>query len=153
VRVMAIKRFNREDILNFVRPEKRKVVARLAELKPTGISFNDSIFRVLYDGKVLRDKVIIKPHYAWVGGWSRKNPVIYIDDDILASPDHKELLSLLLHEAVERHVATTYDLHEYDEAHIVAESVEFNWAVNHGVSYHDYDILTDLIRKKESNEP
>ena len=62
----------------------------------------------------------LKKNVKDVGDWSRKKPIVYYDRNL----DESGVIPILIHEAVEKHVAQTYGLNVDTEAHKIAQAVE-----------------------------
>lgn len=132
-----------------VREEKRNIVRRLLKERVFNVQVRGRHIKLLFDKKVLQNKVLIKHKYKYVAGWSKKNNEIFIDDDNLEYLKSSQIVSLFVHETVEKYVSQRYDLAEDEEAHLIAELVEYEWAKNNNVDWEIYDAVTDLIRKKD----
>lgn len=143
-------RYPRKDSLSFAKPKLIPVIERLSEKKVSNIRFNGKYFSCTFDGRKLRNLVLILPHYEYVGGWARKKHTIYIDDDMLRSDNKKELISLMIHESVEKYASQKYGLREDTEGHLIADKVEYLWAKSQHINWDAYSLLVDMIRKKEN---
>jgi hypothetical protein len=140
-----------QELISYIKKEKLSTVERLRALNATDVSFSPrtSIISFRFDNHMIRNHVMINKHEIYVGNWSRNNNVIKVDDDILRSRDKNVLISLALHESIEKYVSQRYSLRANTEAHIIAETVEYRWATAHHIDWARYDLLADMIRKKE----
>lgn len=102
-----------------VKERKRLLMGTLSKKHVRHVSFNGKIISLAYDGKKLRYKAI-RRKVRDVGTWSKNKPVVYYDRN-LGGPG---ILPILIHEAVEKHVAQAYNLDVDTEAHKVAQAVE-----------------------------
>lgn len=73
-----------------------------------------------YDGKKIKYKVKMHPHEWGIADWSRKKKLVWVDDDVRA----KDVITLLIHESIEKYVAQKYKLKVDKEAHKIAQAVE-----------------------------
>ncbi|HLD38839.1 MAG TPA: NUDIX hydrolase [archaeon] len=102
-----------------VKKRKKILIETLSKKHVRHVSFNGKMISLTYDGKRLRYKTV-RRKVRDVGTWSRDNPVVYYDKNL----DNPGVLPILIHEAVEKHVAQTYGLDVDTEAHKVAQAVE-----------------------------
>ena len=95
-----------------VKKRKKILIETLSKKHVRHVSFNGKMISLTYDGKRLRYKTV-RRKVRDVGTWSRDNPVVYYDKNL----DNPGVLPILIHEAVEKHVAQTYGLDVDTYAH------------------------------------
>ncbi|MEK6887487.1 MAG: NUDIX hydrolase [Candidatus Aenigmatarchaeota archaeon] len=102
-----------------VKERKKILIETLSKKHVRHVSFNGKVISLTYDGKRLHYKAV-RRKVRDVGIWSKDKPVIYYDRN-LGDP---AVLPILIHEAVEKYVAQSYDLDVDTEAHKIAQAVE-----------------------------
>lgn len=102
-----------------IKNHRKMLIENLSKKHVRHVKFNGKIISLTYDNKKLRYKAI-RRKVRDIGTWSRNNPVVYYDKNL----DDPGVLPILIHEAVEKHVAQTYGLDVDKEAHKIAQAVE-----------------------------
>jgi len=133
--------------MSFIKPEKRKEVKRLSAMNALDVKYDGKYITFRYDRHNIKNKVVMRKHLGWVGHWSRGTNTIYYDNDLVKQP--KELLSVLVHESVEKYVHDKYGLSDDAEGHYVATMVEQKFAREIGVNWNDYNWRVEFIYRKE----
>jgi hypothetical protein len=133
-------------------PEEKKdkinpidIKEQLKKMKVEDASIVDKTISLKFDGKNLRNKIVMKEHLDRVGAWAKGVNEIYFDNDIT---NPKEEKSLFVHETVEKYVAEQYGLSEKD-AHEVAEEVEKEFAEKIGINWANYSREVVKVHEKE----
>jgi 8-oxo-dGTP pyrophosphatase MutT (NUDIX family) len=98
---------------------RKKLVDELSRKHPTSIRCRGNKISLTYDGKRMTFRVI-RTTVKDVAEWSLKKNIIYYDRNL----NPASILPILIHEAVEKHVAQKYDMDEDKEAHKIASAVE-----------------------------
>lgn len=106
-------------IRDLERKRKKKLIENLSKKHVTLVRFNGKTISLKYDGKRLSNKVV-KRRVRDIGDWSRKKNEVYYDKNL----DAPGVISILIHETVEKHVAQRYGLDVDTEAHKIAQAVE-----------------------------
>lgn len=133
--------------MSFIKPDKRVLVKRLIKMNVLNVKYTGNYLTFRYDRHDIRNRVVMRKHLGWVGHWSRGTNTVYYDDDLVKQP--KELLSVLVHESVEKYVHDKYDLSDNAEGHYVATMVEQKFARQIGVNWDDYNWRVEFIYRKE----
>jgi hypothetical protein len=133
--------------ISFIKPEKRAIVKRLVKMSPLDVKYDGKTITFRYDRHIIKNKVIAKKHLGWVGRWSRTANTIYYDPDLVNQP--KEVLSVLMHESIEKYVHDTYELSDSADGHFVATMVEQKFAQEIGVNWDDFNWRVEFICRKE----
>lgn len=133
--------------MSFIHPDKRKLVKHLSSMSALNVKYNGNYITLRYDRHEIKNRVIMKKHLGWVGHWSRGTNTIYYDKELVKEP--KELLSVLVHESIEKYVHDKYGLSDDAEGHYVATMVEQKFARNIGVNWDDYNWRVEFIYRKE----
>ena len=133
--------------MSFIKPDKRALVKRLIKMNALDVKYDGKYLTLRYDRHDIRNRVVMKKHLGWVGHWSHSANTIYYDDDLVNQP--KELLSVLVHESIEKYVHDKYDLSDDAEGHYVATMVEQKFACQIGVNWDDYNWRVEFIYRKE----
>jgi len=136
--------------MSFIKPEKRPLVKRLITMSALDVKFDGKYITFRYDRHEIKNRVVMKKHLGWVGHWSRGTNTIYYDDDLVKQP--KELLSVLVHESIEKYVHDKYELSDSAEGHYVATMVEQKFARKIGVNWDDYNWRVEFIYRKEMKQ-
>jgi len=136
--------------MSFIKPDKRPIVKRLISMNALDVTFNGKFITFRYDRHLIKNKVVMKKHLGWVGHWSRESNTIYYDNDLVNQP--KELLSVLVHESIEKYVHDKYGLSDDAEGHYVATMVEQKFARQIGVNWNDYNWRVEFIYRKEMKQ-
>jgi len=133
--------------MSFIKPDKRVLVKRLIAMNALDVKYTGKYLTFRYDHHNIRNRVVMRKHLGWVGHWSRGTNTVYYDDDLVNQP--KELLSVLVHESVEKYVHDKYGLSDNAEGHYVATMVEQKFARQIGVNWDDYNWRVEFIYRKE----
>ena len=128
----------------------QKVLLRFLKEEPIrDLRFKNNFISFKYDGRKIRCKIVVKKHEKWVGEWSKKRPIVYVDDD-LKGISRK---AVALHEAVERYVTLTYGFKEDEESHAIATQKEKEFLKERlGNGWKAHQIKVGLIFKKEQKK-
>ena len=133
--------------ISFIKPEKRALVKRLIKMSPLDVKYDGKYITFRYDRHVIKNKVVAKKHLGWVGSWSRTANTIYYDPDLVNQP--KEVLSVLVHESIEKYLHDTYDFSDSADGHYVATMVEQEFGRGIGVNWDGYNWRVEFICRKE----
>ena len=133
--------------ISFIKPEKRALVKRLIKMNPLDVKYDGKYITFRYDRHAIKNKVVAKKHLGWVGSWSRTANTIYYDPDLVNQP--KEVLSVLVHESIEKYLHDTYGFSDSADGHYVATMVEQEFAHGIGVNWDDYNWRVEFICRKE----
>jgi hypothetical protein len=126
--------------------KQKELLKRLKEEPVKNLKFEGNFISFKYDGKDIKCRMVVKSHEKWVGSWSRKRPIVYIDDD-LKGIDRK---AVALHEAVERYITLTYGFGEDEESHDVAMVKEREFLKRRlGDGWRSHQIKIGIIFKRE----
>jgi formamidopyrimidine-DNA glycosylase len=136
--------------MSFIKQDKRALVKRLIAMNALNVKYDGKYLTFRYDRHNIRNRVVMKKHLGWVGHWSRGTNTVYYDDDLVKQP--KELLSVLVHESVEKYVHDKYDLSDNAEGHYVATMIEQKFARQIGVNWNDYNWRVEFIYRKEMRQ-
>lgn len=137
-------------VASVIDKNKRDLVRRLIREHAKNVRFRNGIISFDFDGCRIRNRVEIKPSVKWVGTWSRKTNKVLLDDDMYN--DIREVISLALHESVEKYLHQKYGLSTDAEGHYVAEHVEKDFAKRAGINWNDYMWKAEFVHRKEMNE-
>jgi hypothetical protein len=96
--------------------KKRELLRRLKKESVKKLKFKANWISLEFDKKKIKCRIVVKKHEKWIGSWSKKRPIVYVDDD-LKGISRK---AIALHEAVERYITLTYGFGEDKESHDVA---------------------------------
>ncbi len=100
--------------------EDRKVLIKiLSKKRASNVAYRNGYVSLKFDGKRLRDKVIIK-HDPGLGDWSRKRNEVYYDEGL----GKHDILPVVVHEVIEKYVTHRYGLKVNKESHRVALAIE-----------------------------
>ena len=133
--------------MSFINPDKRKLVKHLSSMNALNVKYTGNYITLRYDRNEIKNKVVMKKHLGWVGHWSRGTNTIYYDKELVKEP--KELLSVLVHESIEKYVHDKYGLSDDAEGHYIATMVEQKFARDIGVNWDDYNWRVEFIYRKE----
>lgn len=125
----------------------QKLLIKFLKEEPIrNLKFKDGFISFSYDGRKIKYKVVVKKHEKWVGSWSKKRPIVYVDDD-LKGISRK---AVALHEAVERYITLTYGFEEDRESHLIALQKEREFLEKKlGDGWRAHQIKVGLVFKKE----
>lgn len=133
--------------MSFIKPDKRKMVKHLSSMSALNVKYDGKFITLRYDRHLIKNKTVIRKHLGWVGHWSRGTNTIYYDNDLVKEP--KELLSVLVHESIEKYVHDKYGLSDDAEGHYVATMVERKFARSIGINWEDFGWRVEFIYRKE----
>jgi hypothetical protein len=136
--------------MSFVNPEKRKLVKQLISMNALNVKFNGKTITFRYDRHIIKNKVVVRKHLGWVGHWSRNTNTVYYDSDLVKST--KEIISVLVHESIEKYVYDTYGLSDSAEGHYIATMIEQKFAQESGINWDDHNWRIEVIAKKEMTQ-
>ena len=125
---------------------ERNLIKKLKEKPIKNLKFKDDFISFEYDDAKIKCRMIVKRHEEWVGSWSKKKPIVYIDDDLRGI----ERRAVALHEAIERYITLTYGFGEDEESHDIALTKEREFLRKKvGNGWRSHQIKIGLIFKKE----
>lgn len=124
--------------------DKKGLMKYLSKLNVSKVKFSKNKISLIFDGEKLENKVV-KKHIISLGEWSREHKVVYCDTHL----KKKDVLPILVHEAVERYITKKYGLKVDKEAHKVADAVEKNFISSREWRSHQQRIAEDHIHKKK----
>ena len=137
---------------NYRMPSKQQVrealAQELAEEPVRNVSYTPESISLTFNGELISNEIQIKPHESWVGSWSRKKQVIYIDDDL--PEEWRETIAV--HETIEKYLRERYGLNENAEGHETAEEIEKrNFLKTYSQKeWEKYNRVVERIHRKES---
>jgi hypothetical protein len=126
--------------------DKALIIRGLKHLRVTSVRINRQgwVTVGLMGNELPRARIKIRKHLGYVADWARKKAKIYIDDDLL-KPNEIHLVAL--HEVVEKWVAQNFSM-TAEEAHLVAEHVERDYALRRGYSWLSYQTRVGIIHAR-----
>lgn len=132
-----------------IKPFKESTIERLKRKKVKDVDFNGKTIRVYFNNQVLKAKVTRLPHEHRVGSWSKIGKEIFYDDDLVLP---EWVISIAVHEVLEKHFKRNYGLDENYEGHQLAEHIEKKWHIKMfgKDSWRKYSKLVNKIHEKES---
>ncbi len=99
--------------------QKRELIKLLSAKSVTNLIYKSGHIILNFDGRRLRYKVIMK-HEPSIANWSRVRKEIHYDEKL----GKRDILPVLVHEAVEKYVTQKYHLNTDKESHKIAQRVE-----------------------------
>jgi len=134
-----------QDKLKF--KSKEELAKELSKKPVSDVWFTGDRIRLTFDEERISNKVNVVKHEQWVGSFSRKRPVVYIDNDVPG----KYRRSLTIHETIEKYLSEKYGLDPNNEAHFAAEEIERReFLKSHSQrEWEEYSNITEQIHRKE----
>lgn len=128
---------------------KSNVISNLKRKRVKDVDYDGNWIKVHFDNLVLKSRLIRLPNEQRVGSFSKVGDEVYYDDD-LVRPEY--IISIGVHETLEKYFKQRYGLDENNEGHILAEHIEKQWFIkNFGKDeWKDYMRLVSKIHKRES---
>ena len=124
----------------------KELLGRLEEESIKNIKFGRGTISLEYDGKKIKNRIIVEKHQKFVGRWDEVLNVVYIDDDL----DDLGRKAVALHETIEKNVSQKYDLDPYEEAHDIATMKEREFVEKNKGNWRSHQMKVAYIWKKES---
>jgi len=124
------------------RAQQRRIITRYGAQKPKNVRFGKRSVSLTIGKRRVKYPYKKHRHVSTIGNWSHgKKPTIHIDRDV----KRKNLKPLLVHEAVEQHLAEQRGL-PYRSAHRVAERYERAYVTSRGKTWKSYQ--NSVLRTK-----
>jgi hypothetical protein len=115
--------------------------------KITAVRFTPGTVSLRLDGEPVWDRVQVSPRVPMVGHYDLKRPVVRVDKKIT---DPKEQRSLIVHEAVERHLRRNGMTPH--QAHLEAEAAEGSFGRRTGVNQPRYTRNVEQVFRQNRRE-
>lgn len=122
------------------------LVERLKKEPVKNVKFTKDFISFEYDGKKIRNIIIIEKHQKFVGRWDKILNVVYLDDDLKGL----DLEAVALHESIEKYVSQKYGLKPFEEAHEIATVKEREYMERKKGNWASHQIKAGIIWKKEA---
>jgi hypothetical protein len=126
---------------------KEELAKELSRKSVSNVWYTGDRISLTFDGERISNKISVVQHEVWTGSWSRKRPVVYIDNDV----PEKLRKSLAIHESVEKYLKEKYGLDPNNEAHFAAEDIERReFLRQHSQKeWDEYSKIAEIVHRKE----
>ena len=124
----------------------KELLGRLEEEPIKNVRFTKGWISLEYDGKKLKNQIVIEKHQVFVGRWDLDINIVYLDDDL----EGIDMEAVAVHETIEKYVSQNYGLDPYEEAHEIATFKEKEFIEKNKGNWQSHQIIVGKIWKKES---
>jgi len=124
----------------------KELLGRLEEEPVKNVKFRRGWISLEYDGKKLKNQIVIEKHQKFVGRWDKDINAVYLDDDL----EGMDMEAVAVHETIEKYVSQKYDLDPYREAHDIATLKEREFIEKNKGNWHSHQLKVAHIWRKES---
>jgi len=124
----------------------KELIGRLEDEPIKKVKFTRGTVSLEYDGKKLKNRIVIEEHETFVGRWDIDINAVYVDNDL----DELDMQAVAVHETIEKYVSQKYDLDPYKKAHYIATVKEREFLKRHRKDWKSHQIKVGKVWRKEA---
>ena len=124
----------------------KELLGRLKKEPISSVEFRRGWDSLEYDGKKLKNHIIIEKHQEFVGRWDLDINAVYLDDDL----EGLDMEAVAVHETIEKYVSKQYKIDSYKDAHEIATLKEKEFIEKSKGNWQSHQLKVAHIWKKES---
>ena len=126
----------------------KELLGRLEDEPIKNIEFKGGWVSLEYDGKKLKNKIIVEKHQEFVGRWDVYINAVYLDDDLKGI----DMEAVAIHETIEKYVSQKYGLNSYKDGHEIATMKEREFIEKKNGSWVSHQTKVANVWKKENKK-
>jgi len=124
----------------------KELIRRLEEESFKNVKFRRGWVSLEYDGKKLKNQIVIEKHQKFVGRWDQDINAVYLDDDL----EGIDMEAVAVHETIEKYISQKYEFDPYREAHAIATLKEKEFIKENKGNWQSHQLKVAHIWRKES---